>query len=116
MDKLEALFVRACKSACPERRIDRLYKMFYYGGRVDNAHIVVILRRICDNYNLLTTKGLIDDLNPSNAWKFVDDGHPYSYHELARAVLTSAIRLTGVSTFANYPLPARFKKDRTLFE
>lgn len=111
MDKMEALFVRACKSARPESRINRLYRMFYYGGRVDNAHVVTILRRICDNYNLLTTKDLIDDLNPSNAWKFVDDDHPYSYHELARAVLTSTIRLTEVSKFADYPLPARFRND-----
>jgi len=112
MDKTEILFVRACKSRQPLRRVDRVYKSYYYNnnnGEVDTLHIISVLLRIVEKYNLMSLRTLAADMNPNQAWKFVDEGS--SYNEQLKAVLISTIRLTNVSDLPGYPLPARYRKN-----
>lgn len=110
MDKTEILFIRACKSAQPARRVDRVYKSTYYNsGQVDTRHVISVLLGIVEKYHLMSLRTFATDMNPNQSWKFVDEGS--SYNEQLKAVLISTIRLTNVSELPGYPLPARYRKS-----
>lgn len=111
MDKTEILFVRACKSDQPARRVDRVYKSTYYNsGQVDTRHVISVLLGIVEKYRLMSIRTFAADMHPDSAWKFVDEGA--SYNEHLKAMLISRIRLTEVSCLPGYPTPARFRNDK----
>lgn len=108
MDKIEALFVRACKSSNSAARIKSVYRRFYYPEYKSEA-VAYILIRIVSNYDLIRLHDLIHDLNPKDAWEFgCNEETPY--YERVVAVMTSVIRLTNVDKFPDYPVPAMFRK------
>lgn len=107
MDKCQALFIRACKSNNTQHRLKRLYKMIYF-GQYDSSHVVTILSRIVQDYNLTTVQRLIEDLNPNQGWKYGAD-EDTSYNDRVILVLSSVIRLTVVGQLKGYPVPAKFR-------
>lgn len=110
MTKLEMLFIRACKSENPDRRIDRLYRMFYY-SQVEDINIARILLSIADKYaEDMGIRNLIDDLAPGNAWKYGCDENS-NYYTKVRRIMTSRIQLTMVSRWGTeFILPAKWRK------
>lgn len=107
MNKYDALFVRALKSNSPEFRIRRLYCKTYYHVYSESA-VVDVLCRIVKQYNLMTATNWIDGLNPVNGWQYGLDLNA-TYYQRCIALMSSYIRLTEVSRFDNYPIPARFR-------
>lgn len=108
MEKIEALFVRACKSRNSVARIKSVYRRFYYPEYKPEA-VACILTRIASKYNLVKLHEIIDDLNPRDAWKFgCNEESPY--YERVVAVMSSTIRLTNVDKFPDYPVPAMFRR------
>ena len=111
LTKTEILFIRACKSKNPEYRIKRLYKMFYY-PEVSDQQGMLILSKIADKAGIFNGRlaVILDGLNPANAWKYRADSDA-SYLEIACAFLISEVRLTPVSKFEGFILPAKFRKQ-----
>lgn len=112
VDKIELLFIRACKSYDSHKRVHSVYNRFYYyGAAVDYAHVSNILLSICKKYDLITLEKMVDGLNPANAWKYgLDDGEGVSYHRQLCNFLISEIRLTEVSKLPEYIAPSKFKR------
>lgn len=108
MDKLEQLFIRACKSESPRLRVKKLYCKHYYNSGDNPLDLCRVLVEICDKHKLFTATDLVCDLAPGNAWKTGCDGAPYWDRVLY--VLISKIRLTEVSKLPGLSIPAKFKR------
>lgn len=108
MTRLEMLFIRACKSNNADRRINRLYKMFYH-SKIEDINIARILLRIAEKYAQdMQLDLMLTDLAPGNGWRFgCDDETPY--YTKVRKLMASRIRLTQVSVMPDLILPARWR-------
>ncbi|MGZ7118229.1 MAG: hypothetical protein ACXVH2_00820 [Methanobacterium sp.] len=108
MTNTEQLFIRACKSLNPELRVRSVYRRFY-GDYYNAANTSYLLINICNKYDLVSIKDLIEDLNPDNKWKYayVDD----SYWALVMNILISKIRLTEISKLPELKKPLRFRHE-----
>jgi hypothetical protein len=104
MDKYDALFVRALKSKSPKFRVKRLYQKIYYHVYSD-IDVCKVLSKVVQEYDLMSTKDWIDGMNPANGWMY-GISEEASYYRRCVEVMTSFIRLTPVSSFDNYPMPA----------
>ena len=106
MDKLDQLFIRACKSSTPTVRVYSVYRRFY---AVDpsSGHICDVLIQICEKYIKIGLSDLIDRLNPANSWRLgiEDSDSEHSYHKRVIAVLISKIRLKEVAVFEGLTTP-----------
>lgn len=109
MDKSTVLFIRACKSLNHKKRVESVYRRFYFAGKLNNAqHIANILTRICTDYNLIQLQELVDDLSP-NTIEFYK-GRNKSYYDVIVEIMSSKIRLASVMNFKGYPTPTKFKR------
>lgn len=100
MSKLEMLFVRACKSSNPSKRVDSIYRRFYLSSKRNNDHAISsILLTICENYHPIPVKELVNGLNPANNWMFVDTE---DYFTLLKHVLISHIMLSKAQCWIEY--------------
>lgn len=104
MNKYDALFVRALKSKSPEFLVKRLYQKIYYHVFSD-LHLCQVFSKIVQEHGLMSTKDWIDGLNPNNGWMY-GISEDATYYQRCVGVMTSFIRLTPVSSFDNYPVPA----------
>lgn len=108
MDKIEILFVRACKSENTLERIKSVYRRFYY-SEYKSEPVACILTRIASKYDLIRLRELIQDLDPQNSWEFgYNEDTPY--YERVVAIMASTIRLANVDKFPGYRVPAMFRK------
>ena len=108
MENIEQLFIRACKSLEPKKRVFSVYRRFYLQCDDPTPHLVDILTSIIDKYVGVSARSMIDDLSPSNAWKFDGDCEP-TYINIVLNVLISRIRLTARDKFPNMRSPAKFR-------
>jgi hypothetical protein len=116
MDKVTQLFIRACKSINPDKRLQSVYKRFYGSKDMYSEHISVILLKICQDYNLLTLESFASKIGREISWilspvfnrhsKTVDYN---SYLESVNSVCISAIRLTKVSKLEGFTAPRKFR-------
>ena len=108
MNKLDMLYVRACKSENPQERLKTLYGRFYALSRHDDIEDYIInnLCRICEEYDLLTLSDYVNSMRPHNVWKYKndDDDNPTLW------VLINAIRYTAKDEFPGLISPSRFAK------
>lgn len=104
MTKLDMLWVRACKSKNPQRRLQSVYRRFYLCGEPEVEDLAGILCDLVDKYLDLPLHNVIDGLNPN---------HPYymehTYHEQVLAFFTSKLRLSPSSCYKGYIAPRRFR-------
>jgi hypothetical protein len=109
MDTTTQLFIRACRSSDPHKRVRSVYRRYYLG--VDNKHtsfyITGILSSIVDKWCKMPTSALIDGCNPSNASLYRDEN--LSYHDLVLKVLISKIRHTEFTKFIGLRTPAKYR-------
>lgn len=108
MDKVRALIIRVCKSNNTERRLKRIYQSVWY-GEFSHRHMLDILSSIVEEYNLIRLSKLVQELKPSESWKY-GGKESNSYEENACKCLISVIRLTEVSKLHGYPVPRKFRK------
>lgn len=111
MRKVTQLWIRACKSRNPRKRVDTLYKRFYY---VDNDYnnirkgIISILSQIHDKYCKIDTLKMIDAVSKDGLyWRF--SSKPYDYHEAVLEYLISKIRLSEKDRFPGLTPPRKFR-------
>ena len=102
MDKTEMLFIRACRSLNPRRRVASVYKRFYgTGGMTDNEvdrNVGFILGGIVDKYKLMTAMECATMLSPSQKM-FYEREDSDDYYTIVRNGFTSKIRLSPVEDF-----------------
>lgn len=110
MNKVDQLFVRACKSEDPDTRLKSVYRRFYcYGSEVNNkAHIINILARISDEYLGIKIENLIEELNTDKGW-YYGLTESSDYFDQWIAVLVSKIRFSEVSKFEVLTRPVMYE-------
>lgn len=107
MNKVEQIFIRACKSADPYTRLQSVYRHFYYAD-YSNKAVVNILVDICGKHGLLSIGDIVNDLAPYNDWKYSSEEN-IDYWEKCVHVLCSTIRLSSVDKFSGLTPPLRFR-------
>jgi len=110
MNKIDQLFVRACKSECPEKRVLSVYRRFYVQHHVPEsyAYHAQITARICEKYELCSLLELVSATNPENKWQYSLD-KDVCYHQFVFRVLVRKIRFADTSKFEGLIAPAKFR-------
>lgn len=110
MNKLDQLFIRACKLENPHKRVFSVYKRFYCRDiKNPEPHIINILAKLCDKYVPMTTTHLLGVLDPNHIQFFIRED--YDYNQACLQTLISRIRLSEVSKFPGLTSPARFRRE-----
>jgi len=108
VEKTAILFIRACKSRSPWKRVESVYKRFYYRVAEDKF-IAMLLNEVCEKYAPISSKELIDGLNPNNKWMYANESDGY-YATVAK-VLISHLRLVAIDKLNGYVVPRRFRPN-----
>ena len=66
LNKIDLLFIRACKSKDPIKRVYSVYSRFYYKNTEAEQHIIHILAKIYNKYLSADLLTLIEEFNPNN--------------------------------------------------
>ncbi len=109
MDKIEQLWVRACKSNQPHRRVLTLHKRFY-GAYEDNLRanqntVTALLSQIVDKYVPFKTSQEIIDEVTKPIWQFDErDAKERAFH-----MIVNRIRLSRKDAFVGLTPPLRFR-------
>jgi hypothetical protein len=112
MNKLDQLFIRACKVNNDTERLISVHRRFYFSGQLSRerrfAVIAGRLEGIVFEYNPSKLRDFMVDMHPDNSWKFglVERS---DHWERCVAVLSSYIRYTEVSKFPGITPPAKFR-------
>lgn len=96
-DTIHTLFIRACKSKDPEKRVSSVYRRFYmsYGNADTNAIIVSLLTEIVDKYCPIHLHNLLRELSPQ-AYFYNPETE---YWTKVKSILISHIRLSHKDCF-----------------
>lgn len=111
MNKTEMLFVRACKSKDPIKRLKTLHKRIYiYSSEKETQkNIVHVLSKLCMEYSLIDIVKFIHNINEtSDRYYFFENQVPI-FNTACLDVLVSAIRFAKASELPDLIPPARFK-------
>ena len=107
MDKLKQLFIRACKSNDPHKRLTSIYRRFYLMAVPDpKPYISAILLGIVEEHNLMTVRELAYALSPYRFTGLLRN-KDIIYEDLLLSVLVSKIRLTAVKDFPGLTIPRK---------
>jgi len=104
MTKIDQLFIRACKSKDPYKRLKSLRRHFYIHLNDDDKYITMKLAEICDTYLPVKSIKIFEELT-----------HPFLIHEatiqdkLFRIFLNN-IRFAEITAFPGMRAPAMFRK------
>ena len=113
MNNTEQLLVRACKSSNATKRLFSVYRRFYLNNKGKRemiyTNLSIILLDLVRKHNPIEVFKLVDSLNPISAMFYVDDYENYTYYEHVFGVLVSHIKLSNVSDFDGYKIPAMFR-------
>tara|TARA_R110002072_G_scaffold299355_1_gene474686 strand:+ start:1313 stop:1645 length:333 start_codon:yes stop_codon:yes gene_type:complete len=108
MNKIDQLFIRACKSRNPKKRVLSVYRRFYCSRDNVEFYVAGTLTDIVDKNLDYSASDMLSDMNPDNAWRWVEGDA--SYWERVNAVLISKIRLSKIDKFEGLTAPLMFKK------
>lgn len=109
MKKLDQLFIRACKSYDPYKRIRSVYKRFYAIDVPEDHHIAGVLSEVFERNCLIKISDIYWDFHPDNQFSILNDGdQPYA--EKFIRYFISKIRYKNTSNFPGLTSPARYKK------
>ena len=65
MDNIDQLFIRACKSKEPDKRLESLVRRFYMTGSKTNKSLIIsILSVMCDNHSPIMSPSYLG-VNPT---------------------------------------------------
>jgi hypothetical protein len=110
MEKLEQLFIRACKSKDPQTRVRSVYRRYYVNYTIPEPHIINILAKICDKYVPMKVTEMIYGLHPDNRWINGNGEDEYNYTIISLNVLINKIRFSETNKFPGITSPAMFRK------
>lgn len=105
MDKLDMLYIRACKVENPDKRLISLYKRFYCRGLSDfemREYISTNLVRICEEYNLVSLSRFVHEMERLASW-YCKETCPY-------VTAKNIIRFTAANKLPSaFISPSRFR-------
>lgn len=104
MTKLDMLWVRACKSKNPQKRLRSVYRRFYLCGEPEARDLANILCDVVERHLLIPLYSMIDGLNSDHPWY-----KGYSHYERVVVFLTSKLRLSKATVYKGYIAPRRFR-------
>jgi hypothetical protein len=113
MNKTIQLFIRACKAKDADKRLRSVYRRFYYSTdckKTQDAALVHILSKICEDHAPIRLTILMDRLNPENHWQYgitSDEG----FNSAAIKILTSHLRFLKKDDLKGLTSPRRFRDD-----
>lgn len=90
MDKIDNLFIRACKSNNTDR-VYKIYRKFYGDYPNPDGYIAGILSDIIDRYNIKVRRtDLLNRLNPANEWMILreDEESIHYWTKILRIYIT----------------------------
>lgn len=92
MNKTEMLFIRACKSKDPEKRLFTLYNKKYLKCTKEDSYlyISVLLTDLVHNYNLLSIKELVDKLSTFLYFRQTINSYPERIYYIMRSKIRFA--------------------------
>lgn len=94
LNNLNKLYIRACKSKNPQKRLRSIYRRFYfYQPAIQDEVIANNLAAIVEEYNLLTISKLTQALDPCNDYCYSGDD-PKSHWNRIMVAMWQAIRYT----------------------
>lgn len=110
MDKIDQLFVRACKSEGDSiGKLERIYKRFYLNRHNVEGFLAGVLTRIADSYLNLKASDLIYAYDPEEAWRYgIEDADSHSMKTIK--ILVSKIALTKTDSFPGITAPAKLRR------
>lgn len=112
MDTTEQLFIRACKSREPYKRVANVYRHFYLSYNIDNGAIAHILMDIAEKYIEIKLPRVLNRLNP-NTFDLVPYNIDDDYWTKCVKILISEIRFSSVDKFPGLTIPAMFRKENS---
>ena len=110
MNKIDQLFIRACKTNDPITRLRSIRKRFFLVGKVnDDMHIIHRLADICDKYAPMKISDVITKMSDSYYWyeKVKPDAEQRCLN-----MLMSRIAFTKVSELNGLTAPAIFRNNK----
>lgn len=106
MTPTENLFIRACKTRDPYKRVRSVYRRFYgrYDGQETDKALTAILARLCDKYNPFETADLLTKISPGNFFPEM------RWRDRVLGVLIDRIRYTRTGAFPGLRAPTQFSR------
>jgi len=111
MDNTTQLFIRACKSSDPQKRVRSVYNKYYLKCNEPEEHIAFLLAQIVDKYLTIPVWEIMMDIHPNNSY-YYNEGQPDNLWIIYMNVLILKIRLSEKSKFPEFVIPLRFKNKR----
>ena len=110
MTPTENLFIRACKTADPHKRVRSVYRRFYgnFPTEETNKALVIILAGLCDRYKPFKAADLLSKVHPSKL-QFTGDYH-IDWMRLAEDALIHQLRYTRSSELPGVRIPTKFAR------
>jgi hypothetical protein len=109
MTKIELLFVRACKTSDPQRRVRSVYQRYYgrYQREVMDNALVGILASICDSNINIPLLRVLSEMSPQARSNYGDE---MSYTVFCVNFLISKIQNSEIALFNGYIAPTSLRK------
>lgn len=113
LTKTELLFIRACKSKNPMKRVQSVYKKQYGLIEVEKEGLATVLASIIEKQCPMSISELIRKANPNEVtwWHFKEDEK--TYFDRVLLSLVSHMRGTAVNIFNGYVSPAKMRNATT---
>lgn len=107
MNKIDQLFIRACKSKNPYKRLKSIRRRFYIHLDNDDKYLTIKLAELCDKYLPIKANKILEELT-----------HPFIMHELSIQeklfhLFLNNIRFAEVSVFPNLIPSAMFRNTKS---
>jgi len=114
MRKLDQLFVRACKSKDPKKRLLSVYRRFYLDTDEDPVpYISSILLTITEEFNLLSARALIAGLKQAKLFsRLLNEEEEEEFEQTLFGILMTTIRFTPGIKLPGLSIPCKFKETK----
>ena len=112
LSKMDSLWIRACKSKDPDKRLRSLYRRFYLRCLDDadlDVFLVSTLLEICERTVPVPARKILNDMNPSK-FMWIEDAIPTLYWTRAKWCVVNHLRFIDRDKLPWLHLPLRFKK------
>jgi len=111
MNKLDMLFIRACKSKDPYKRVCSVYKRFYCEDTKQRYNLIGIMSSIVDKYGDITLSHFINETSPDSPRNVLDEDK--TYWKVVLRVLINEFRFKEVDKLKQYDyIPGLYWRNR----
>jgi hypothetical protein len=106
-DTIQTLFLRACKSKDPHKRVTSVYRRFYLYQNVHDYILSTILADIVEEFCPIKLNKILRELGEHPMFSYEKD---LPHWTKVKQILISHIRLSHKDCFGNMRIPLVFRK------